>query len=165
MTDHDALHDALPDEPHDQPDERDRALLGALAAALGPASGSDELIDRCQGLLTWIELDAELAVLLDQAPAELAGTRGSGDTSADLEFTLDDGTCVIEVKLGDGRIRGQILGAAPEQVTLRVVTGVVSPAPVDDLGSFEIADPPPGSARIELDLGAGRRIHTDWFVI
>jgi hypothetical protein len=165
LTDHDALPDALPDEPNDPPDERDVALLGALAAALGPADSSDELTDRCRGLVTWIDIDAELAVLLDQAPAELAGTRGAGGTSADLEFTVDDGTCVIEVKLGDGHIRGQILGAAPEQVTLRVVTGVVSPAHVDELGSFEIADPPPGSARIELDLGAGRRIHTDWFVI
>lgn len=157
-------HDALTDEPDDRPDARDQALLDALASALGPTDPDDDLVDRCHGLLAWLDVDAELAELLEQAPAELAGTRGGG-TSADLEFTVDDGTCVIEVKVVDGRIRGQILGAAPDQVTLRVVTGVTAPAPVDDLGSFEIADPPPGSARIELDLGAGRRIHTDWFVI
>jgi hypothetical protein len=158
-------HDALPDEPIEQPDARDRALLGALAAAIGPPVDTDDLIDRCQGLLTWIDVDAELAVLLDQAPAELAGTRGTGDTSSDLEFTVGDGTCVIEVKLGERHLRGQVLGVAPERVTLRVVTGVAAPASVDQLGSFEIADPPSGSARIELDLGAGRRIHTDWFII
>ena len=91
--------------------------------------------------------------------------RGGGSTSADLEFTVDDGTCVIEIKIAGGQVRGQILGPAPDQVTLRVVTGITTPASVDDLGSFEIVDPPPGSARLELDLGAGRRIHTDWFVI
>jgi len=149
----------------DIPDTNDQALLDALALALGPSDPVDDLIDRCEGLLTWIDIDAELATLLDQAPAELAGTRGGGTSSADLEFTVDDGTCVIEIKIAGGQVRGQILGPAPDQVTLRVVTGVTTPATVDELGSFEIVDPPPGSARLELDLGEGRRIHTDWFVI
>ena len=147
------------------PDARDQALLDALGSALPSREPVDDLIDRCQGLLAWIDIDADLAALLDHAPAELAGTRGGHSTSADLEFTLDDGTCVIEITLADGRVRGQILGPTPDQVTLRVVTGVTAPAPVDEVGSFEITDPPSGSARIELELDAGRRIHTDWFVI
>lgn len=151
--------DALPD---DAPDERDRALLRDLAGALGRSDDTD-LIRRCEGLLAWVDVDAELAELLEQAPAELAGTRGAS-TPDQLEFSLDDGTCVIEVQIAGGVMRGQILGVSPQQVVLRVVTGVTSPADVDAGGSFEISDPPPGSARIELDL-AGRRIHTDWFVI
>jgi hypothetical protein len=154
--------DALPDGARETPDERDQALLGALAAAFGTADDAD-LIRRCEGLLTWVDVEAELATLLDQAPAELAGTRG-GAAASDLEFTIDDGTCVIEVKVADGSVRGQILGVAPEHVVLRVVTGVVTPAEVDDFGAFSITAPPPGSARIELNV-AGRRIHTDWFVI
>ena len=68
------------------------------------------------------------------------------------------------MQVADGAVRGQILGVSPQHVVLRVVTGVTSPADVDAIGSFEISDPPPGSARLELDLD-GRRIHTDWFVI
>lgn len=156
MTDDDALPDA--------PDEPDRLLLDALAAALPPAGPSDDLIARCEPLLTWADVDAELAELLEQAPAELAGTRGGG-TSADLEFTLDDGSCVIELRLGDEALHGQILGVAPERVTLRVVTGTTTAADVDPVGSFEIPLPPTGSARIEIQLDGERRIHTDWFVI
>lgn len=151
--------DALPD---DAPDERDRALLRDLAGALGRPDDAD-LIRRCEGLLAWVDVDAELAELLEQAPVELAGTRG-GATPEQLEFSLDDGTCVIEVRVADGSVRGQILGVNPQHVVLRVVTGVTSPADVDAVGSFEIHDPPAGSARLELDLD-GRRIHTDWFVI
>jgi hypothetical protein len=162
LTDDDA---PLGRDADDTPDASDRTMLDALAAAFGPSRPVDDLIDRCQGLLTWIDIDAELATLIEQAPAELAGTRGGGSTSADLEFTVDDGTCVIEIKIVGGRVRGQILGPAPDQITLRVVTGIATPATVDELGTFEIADPPPGSARLELELGEGRRIHTDWFVI
>ena len=148
--------------PHDAPDAPDQALLDALADALGRTDDAD-LIRRCEGLLVWVDVDAELAELLDQVPAEVAGTRG-GSTPSQLEFSLDDGTCVIEVQVADGVVRGQVLGVSPQYVVLRVVTGVSSPADVDAGGAFEVSDPPPGSARIELDLD-GRRIHTDWFVI
>ena len=153
--------DALPDDALDAPD---RALLDALTRCASGRADDSDLIRRCEGLLTWVDVDAELAALLEQAPAELAGTRGREHLRLDLEFSLDDGTCVIEVQVADGAVRGQILGVSPQHVVLRVVTGVTSPADVDDIGSFEIHDPPPGSARLELDLG-GRRIHTDWFVI
>ena len=161
MTDHDAPHGG---GAADDPDERDRALLDALAQALAGPASVDDLIARCEGLLTWIDVDAELASLLDQAPAELAGTRG-GSASTDLEFTVDDGSCVVEITLVDGQVRGQIIGPAPERVTLRTVTGTATPVDVDGLGAFVIENPPSGSARVELELDAGRRIHTAWFVI
>lgn len=158
--------DARPHDPADAPDPRDRALLDALGRALAGDRGGtddDDLVGRCEGLLAWVDVDAELAALLEQAPAELAGTRG-GD-GAGMEFSVADGSCLIEVDVDGGAVRGQVLGVTPERLMLRIVTGVLEPAEVDALGAFEIVAPPPGSARIEVDLIDGRRIHTDWFVI
>lgn len=164
--------DARPDEPPDAPDPGDQALLDALGRALGGRRSDDaaddaDLIGRCEGLLTWIGVDAELAELLDASPAELAGTRGSGSDSdrSGMEFSLADGSCLIEVDVVDGAVRGQVLGVTPARLALRIVTGVLEAADVDGLGAFEFVAPPPGSARIEIDLDGGRRIHTDWFVI
>lgn len=160
--------DARPDDPADAPDQRDQALLAALGRALGRATEGDtsdaDLVGRCEGLLAWMDVDAELAELLEQAAPELAGTRGS-DRGPGMEFSLADGSCLIEVDVVDGAVRGQVLGVRPERLVLRIVTGVLEAADVDALGAFEIAAPPPGSARIEIDLDGGRRIHTDWFVI
>lgn len=160
--------DASPpdDDRTDTPDaldERDRALLTALARALGTVDDTD-LIARSAGLLAWIDVDAELAELLERPPAELAGTRGDA-AAADLEFTIDDGTCVIEVSVGGGTVRGVVLGVAPERVSLRSVTGELHDAEFDAVGTFTITASISGTARVELELGEERRIHTDWFVI
>ncbi len=161
MTDDVSPPDDVPSD--DAPDERDRALLAALGRALGTVDDTD-LIARCAGLLTWIDVDAELAALLERPPAELAGTRGDA-AAADLEFTVDDGTCVIEVTVRDGTVRGVVLGVTPEHVAVRSVTGELHDAEFDAVGAFTITVPVSGSARVELDLGEERRIHTDWFVI
>jgi hypothetical protein len=152
------------DVPSDEsPDERDRALLIALARALGTVDDTD-LIARSTGLLAWIDVDAELAALLERPPAELAGTRGDA-AAADLEFTVDDGTCVIEISVRDGTVRGVVLGVTPEHVAVRSVTGELHEAEFDAVGAFTVNAAVAGSARVELDLGEERRIHTDWFVI
>jgi hypothetical protein len=47
---------------------------------------------------------------------------------------------------------------------VRTGDGVGRTATIDEQGRFEISNPPSGGIRLELDA-AGRRIHTDWFVI
>lgn len=152
------------DAPSDEsPDAHDRALLAALARALGTVDDTD-LIARSTGLLAWIDVDAELAALLERPPAELAGTRGDA-AAADLEFTVDDGTCVIEISVAGGTVRGVVLGVAPEHVAVRSVNGDLHGAEFDAVGAFTVIAPVSGSVRVELDLGGERRIHTDWFVV
>lgn len=166
MTDHEH-----PD--HEHPDQRepggaseaDARLMAELGRALGPAPSDDDLIARCEGLLAWIDVEADLAELLEQSPAELAGTRGGPGEPSALEFSVADGTCIVELRVEDGSLHGQVVGPAPAAVAIRVVTGLVEPAPVDELGMFTIDRPPSGSARVEIEFPDGRRIHTDWFVI
>lgn len=158
---------------HEQPDqhepealsEADARLMAELGRALGPAPSDDGLIARCEGLLTWLHVDAELAELLERTPAELAGTRGGPGEPSSLEFSVADGTCIVELRVENGSLHGQVVGPTPANVAIRVVTGVVEPAPVDELGMFTIDRPPSGSARVEIEFPDGRRIHTDWFVI
>jgi hypothetical protein len=140
----------------------DRALLRALAEALGEQPPAD-LTERCEGLLAWIDVDAELAELLDEAAP--TGVRGSGGSASTLEFTIADRTCVIELVVSPRKLSGHVLGAHAPLATARTVDGAAESAPIDEHGGFELIDPPPGTTRIELDLEDGRRIHTDWFVI
>ena len=58
----------------DEMSPSDRNLMKALAKAVGPPQPPADLVDRCAGLLAWIDVDSELAALLDQPVAEAAGT-------------------------------------------------------------------------------------------
>jgi hypothetical protein len=101
--------DTEPD-PDEVMSEADRELL----AALGDAWGDDPLpvgiIDRADGLLTWADVDEELAELLETSSTELPGTRGASLPGTSLEFQVADGTVVIEVDLGarGRRRRGRV---------------------------------------------------------
>lgn len=143
----------------------DRTLMKALAEAIGGSQPPIGLTTRNQGLLAWIDVDAELAELLDQPVLETSGTRGVAGSTATLEFTVADGTCVIEVTPAAGVIRGQLLGGDAQQVVVRTAAGTSQLSPIDELGQFEINNPPSGTIRLEFDLLEGRRIHSDWFVV
>jgi hypothetical protein len=143
----------------------DRILMKALAEAIGGTPPPVDLVARCQGLLAWIDVDSELAMLLDQPVAEAAGTRGA-TASATLEFVVDDGSCVIELTPTENALRGQLLGGTAQQIVVRTAAGATHSLPVDELGNFALDQPPSGTIRLELELNPeGRRIHTDWFVV
>jgi hypothetical protein len=149
----------------DEMSASDRILMKALAEAIGGSRPPVDLVARCEGLLAWIDVDSELAMLLDQPVAEAAGTRGA-TASATLEFVVDDGSCVIELTPAENVLRGQLLGGQAQQVVVRTAAGVTRSLPVDELGGFALDDPPSGAMRLELELfSEGRRIHTDWFVV
>ncbi len=148
----------------DEMSSSDRILMMALAEAIGGHVPPLDLVARCEGLLPWIDVDSELADLLDQPLAEAAGTRGAAPTAA-LEFAVEDGSCVIELTPSERVLRGQLLGGEAPVVVIRTITGTTLSSPVDDLGAFEFSNPPSGTIRLELDLVEGRRIRTAWFVI
>ena len=149
----------------DEMSASDQALMQALAAAIGEPRPPVDLVARCEGLLAWIDVDSELAMLLDQPVAEAAGTRGAASSTAALEFAVGDGSCVIEVTPSADALRGQLLGGEADEVVVRTTTGTTVSSLIDDVGAFEISNPPAGTIRLELDLADGRCIHTDWFVI
>ena len=145
--------------------ESDRILMKALAEAIGGPPPPVDLVARCEGLLAWIDVDSELAMLLDQPVAGAAGTRGA-TASATLEFVVDDGSCVIELTTSENALRGQLLGGEADQIVVRAADGAIHSLPVDELGNFALDQPPSGTIRLELELiPEGRRIHTDWFVV
>jgi hypothetical protein len=149
----------------DEMSASDRNLMQALAEAIGGTQPPVDLVARCEGLLAWIDVDSELAMLLDQPVAEAAGTRGA-TASATLEFVVDDGSCVIELTPSENALRGQLLGGEAHQVVVRTAGGAIHSLPVDELGNFAFDQPPSGTIRLELELiPEGRRIHTDWFVV
>jgi hypothetical protein len=144
----------------------DRILMQALAEAIGGTPPPVDLEARCEGLLAWIDVDSELATLLDQPTVEAAGTRGAAASTAELEFAVDDGTCVIELTRHDNALHGQVLGDEASTVVVRTAAGVTYPVPLDGSGRFVVDRPPSGPLRLDLELVAeSRRIHTDWFVI
>jgi hypothetical protein len=144
----------------------DRILMKALAEAIGGPRPPVDLVARCEGLLAWIDVESELAMLLDQTVAEAAGTRGAAPSATTLEFAVDDGTCVIELNPAEDMLRGQLLGGEAQQILVRTAAGATYSLPVDESGNFALLDPPSGTMRLELELLVdSRRIHTDWFVV
>ena len=139
--------------------------MKALAEAIGSEQLPADLIARCEGLLGWTDVDAELAELLEQPQLESSGTRGTAGPTATLQFTVADGSCVIEVTPYADALRGQLLGGQSQHVVVRTIDGTTQSSPVDDHGGFEVSNPPSGTIRLEFDLSESRRIHSDWFVV
>lgn len=159
------MSDNAGQDPDESMSEADRELL----AALGDACGDDPLpvgiIDRADGLLTWADVDEELAELLETTSAEVAGTRGASQSDTVLEFQVADGTVLIEVDLGSGGITGQVLGIDVDVVALERPGGESGTVDVDELGHFSFTDPEPGAVRLRIATAAGTDVRTDWFVI
>jgi hypothetical protein len=150
----------------DEMSPSDRILMKALAEARGDAQPRSDFLDRCEGLLAWLDVDSELAALLDQPVVEAAGTRGTASSDTALVFVVDDGSCVIELTPSEDSLRGQLLGGQAYEIVARTSADVVHRAVIDELGIFSIENPPTGTIRLELELfSESRRIHTDWFVV
>ena len=151
----DASHeDALP--------AADAGVLAGLSEALGTDPLPAGLISRAEGLLAWMDVDRELAGLLDDADVELAGTRGG--TSTGLVFATPDGDLAVEVTLGAGGLAGQVVAGEPASITLEGSDGSTTTVPVDELGRFGTPRPDRGPVRLHLAVTADRTVVTDWFM-
>ena len=143
--------------------EADRALLAALGQAIADPVPQD-LVDRAIGLITWADVEGELAALLDDADRELTGTRGGPSAPAALEFVTAEGVAV-ELTVDDGMLEGQVLGAEVVAAALEHAGGDAEEIEVDELGTFAVRSTHTGAARLRIDLRDHGRIHTDWFVL
>jgi len=146
----------------------DGRLLDELGRALGPDPLPAGLLDRAEGLLTYMHLDRELAALLDDPAAAMAGTRAPAAPDAGvggrLEFEVEDGSVSLELSVDRDRVAGQILSGSVTEVTLERLGGDTATAVVDELGRFAFDHVPAGPARLRLG-GAAHPVTTDWFLI
>ncbi len=148
----------------DMMSDADRELLAALGEAWGDDPLPVGIIDRADWLLTWADVDDELAELLETSGAEPSGTRGASSDTV-LEFQVADGTVLIEVDSARGGVEGQVLGTDVDVIVLERPGGESDTAPVDDLGHFSFPDPEPGAVRLRIAIETGTDVRTDWFVI
>jgi hypothetical protein len=145
----------------------DARLLDELGQALGSDPLPAGLLDRAEGLLTYLHLDRELAALLDDPEAAMAGTRSTAAAAAGhgrLEFEVEDGSVSLELSVERDRVAGQILSGSVTEVTLERLDGDTATAVVDELGRFAFDHVPAGPARLRLG-GAAHPVTTDWFLI
>jgi hypothetical protein len=155
----------MSDDADDVESPDDRRLLSELAAALGLDPVPDRLVEICEGLVAWDDVDHELATLLDEHADEPAGVRGPGAVLADqLSFGVSDGSTVVELRLATGRVTGQVVPAGAVEAVFERLGGALQRTPVDDLGRFVFDDVGSGPARVRLG-GPGRWVVTDWFVL
>ncbi|MGH9132482.1 MAG: hypothetical protein ACRDZZ_01000 [Ilumatobacteraceae bacterium] len=152
-------------DPDDVMSDDDRDLLDALGRAWGDDPLPTGMIDRAAALLTWADVDDELAELLETASPELAGTRGAAATGRALEFEVADGTVVVEVELGGVAVAGQVLGIEVETVVLERPGGETDSVSVDATGRFSIPGQGPGPVRLRVARRSGADVRTDWFMI
>ena len=157
------MSDDAGQDPDELMSDDDRELLDALGDAWGDDPLPVGIIDRADGLLTWADVDQQLAELLETTSAEMAGTRGAPSGTV-LEFQVADGTVLIEVDLGGDAVAGQVLGIDVDVVVLERPSGESGTAPVDELGHFSFPDPEPGAVRLRIAAGS-TDVRTDWFVI
>jgi len=143
----------------------DERLLADLARMLGRDAPPDGLVERAAGLVDWIDVDHELAELLDEPRLEAAGTRGARTTDTLATFEVGDGSVVIELVLDDGRLVGQVLAGTPSRISLERLNHAVADAVVDDVGRFVFAEVATGPARLRWSTTTERPVITDWFVV
>jgi hypothetical protein len=153
-------------DPSDaEPTPADERLLADLSRLLGPDAPPDGLVERAAGLVDWIDVDHELAQLLDEPRLEAAGTRGSLTSNTLATFDVGDGSVVIELVLEDGRLVGQVLAGTPSKMSLERLNHEVVDAVVDDVGRFVFAEVANGPARLRWTTPGERPVITDWFVV
>ena len=155
----------MPDpDPDDMMSDADRELLAALGEAWGDDPLPVGIIDRADGLLTWADVDEELAELLETSSAELAGTRGASHIGHGARVPGRRRNRAGRSRPRPRRCRGP--GARDGRRCDRVwnaPAGSPDTAPVDELGHFSFPDPEPGAVRLRIAVGTGADVRTDWF--
>lgn len=141
----------------------DAQLVADLARALGPDPLPPGLLDRAEGLLAWMGVDEELAVLMEETAVEPAGTRGPGAATA-TTYQVADGSVALELSVEPGLLRGQVLSGAVNRVVIELSGGGTRASALDELGQFAFHGLSRGPARLRLERGSALPVVTDWFV-
>ena len=146
------------------PDPLDEELAAVVHEAFPPVPA--DVVAAAKATLTWRNVDAELAQLLEEE--SLAVRSGTADPGA---VAYAAGDVVIDVERSGAVVLGQVTdeSGSPFGERLVVVVEIARPdgsrqvieADLDDAGGFR-APVPDGQARVAVTLPDGRRIVTPW---
>lgn len=141
----------------------DDATFDEVKGALGRADQApDDVIRAAKDAFTWRTIDAELAELVfDSALDELTGVRAATTAQRQLTFQTDD--LELEIMVDGRRIVGQVVPPRAGSVEI-AAGGDVTAAAVDDLGSFQFDDVPPGHVRLSIRVG-DKVVVTEWTIV
>ena len=141
--------------------DEDDDLLDELRAAVRSAgTPTAATLAAARAAFSWRTVDAELAALTHDSLVDLpVGQRGASAGPRDLVFEGRD--LSVELELDDDRLVGQLVPAAPGQVTLLGPDGERDRSDVDEWGRFRFERPVPGPTRLRCTTAAGVLV-TDW---
>jgi hypothetical protein len=152
----------------------DEELLAALDDALRTARAVPrDFIEAGKAAYTWRSIDAELAELDDgtelatlsyDSAVHQENTRAAAQAEAAplraLTFASND--LAIELEITSDELHGQLVPPQPGRVEVRLATGQVLTAAVDELGWFVLQPVPPGSFRLLCHTSGGGSVLTGW---
>ncbi|MGY1694409.1 MULTISPECIES: hypothetical protein [unclassified Geodermatophilus] len=143
------------------PGPGDDELLGELRAALRAAgSPTPAMTDAARAAFSWRTVDAELAALTsDSLLDRTAGVRGGPGGPRDLVFEAGDRS--VEVARDEDCLVGQLVPAAPGEVSLLAPGGEVDRTTADEWGRFRFDRPVSGLTRLRCATPSGVLV-TDW---
>lgn len=147
-----------------EPSEDELWFLDALRRAIPADRVPDGLIQRSVGLVSLMDLDRDLAELLESAEPELIGMRGGSDQVEALRFEMAEGGVSIELVLERDAIVGTVLAGDVDQVVLESGEGDLHTSRVDSVGQFELPTTAVRVLRLRLLHPTARPITTDWFL-
>lgn len=142
----------------------DEQLVQLLAAALDAGDPVPPVVVAlAKAAPALVGIDAELAELVHDSMAELAGVRGTG-SGRQLDFVAADSELVVVLtETDDGTdLTGQLVPAAEVPVELLRLDEVVRTVEADALGRFRIGDLPSGQLRLRV---TGVRLLTPAFEV
>ncbi|MFG1955680.1 hypothetical protein [Micromonospora sp. NPDC048830] len=142
----------------------DDALTAELGAALWDAGPvPEEFLTAARAAFAWRNVDAELTLAeltFDSAcDAEPAGLTRSAGSTRTLSFR--SGPVVLEVEVSAAGIVGQLSPPRGGRVSAQTASGTYDEAPVDAVGFFSLAAPPPGPVQLRART-AGYAVATAW---
>jgi hypothetical protein len=142
----------------------DVALLARLAEAW---RAEDEVPPEfvAAGKAVWQppDLDAELAELIYDSQREPLLVRA--DTAVLRALTFASARQTIELEVGDGTLRGQLVPPARCEIEVERAGDGPARTESDELGYFTLAPVPRGQFRLRCRTGTGTDVVTSWITI
>ena len=148
----------------DEPTEDERQLLAALDRALPSDRMPAGMTQRADALVSMLDLDRDLAALLEAPDPELVGMRGGAALSEALRFEVGDGAIAVEVTIERKALSGTVLRGDLTEVVLEGSAGDLHTSSVDAFGQFEFPATTEHILRLRLVTTSARSVTTDWFL-
>ena len=140
----------------------DERLLGELRAAVQRAgTPTPGMTAAAEAAFSWRTVDAELAVLSEEAAtSEAALVRGTSTAPRILEFHTAQ--LSVELEQTESGLVGQLVPPTPGLIALVGRGGELARTDADELGCFTLHHTPGDLVRVRCDTASGALV-TEWF--